>query len=156
MSRSVWIEVMESSYDKVKSCYCDTDRNGQVLYYQTVPMLTLVLTGIFYYCSYIWASQLNQRSIPYGSLVRVLGQIHQRFLLCYVKSLHTCRSWWIGNEEARRYHSGLCADTVKPFLTCPWDLLLSFIKFFSGEKTKFPVMGVLQGIILYFSEMCKM
>lgn len=61
MSRSVWIEVMESSYDKVKSCYCGTDRTGQVLDYQTVPMLTQVLTGIFYYCSYIWASQPVRR-----------------------------------------------------------------------------------------------
>lgn len=48
----------------------------------------------------------NERSIPYGSLVHVMGQSHQRFLLCFVKSLHTCRIWWIGSKGVRRYHSG--------------------------------------------------
>jgi len=34
------VEVMESSYNKVKSCYCGTDGIGEVLDYQIVPMLT--------------------------------------------------------------------------------------------------------------------
>jgi hypothetical protein len=32
-------------------------------------------------------------------------------------------------------------------------MLVPFIKFFSGKKAKFLVIGVLQGILLYFSEM---
>lgn len=74
ISRSVWIEVMESSYDKVKSYYCGTDGTRQVLDYQTGPMLTSVLTGFFYYCPYIWASQLIRRVFHMDL-----------FFLCWVK-----------------------------------------------------------------------
>ena len=145
MSRSVWREVMESSYDKVQVLLLWHWRNQTGAGLSDSTYADLSSYRHFLLLLLYLGFTTNQRSISYGSLVHVLGQSHQRFLLCFVKCLCTCRSWWIGNEGARRYHSGVWSDTVRSLFEhvleiCLFHSLSSFLvkkqNFWSWEYFK--------------------
>jgi hypothetical protein len=40
------------------------------------------------------------------------------------------RGWWMRRQGVRRYHSGWCRLSWRPFCTCPWDIPFSLISFF--------------------------
>ena len=109
-------------------------------WYQWWPKFLRVMVC---YCSYTWSVKLIRGAFHLNvSLICWLRVI--RALFCVFWSLYSCRSLWSRRQGVRRLPQWLMyGRTWRPFLTCPWDVPVSLMQLFSGEKQKLPILGLL-------------